>query len=254
MDSNDTANFPAHRGITSELYGSGQELRLQQEIILGIGGWKLLTALGIQPQVCHLNEGHAAFAVLERAHDFMEKTGQPFDVAFKATRAGNLFTTHTAVPAGFDVFQPYLIEQYFCAYAVNKLGIKVDELLALGRANQSNPSENFNMAYLAIRGSGAVNGVSRLHGEVSRGIFASLFPNWPVDEIPVKHITNGVHMTSWDSEAADALWTEACGKDRWRRGGRAGRSACAEARGGRSLARMRRCASAPRRGRRASRA
>jgi len=216
LDSNDAANFPVHRGITSELYGSGQELRLQQEIILGIGGWKLLTALGIQPQVCHLNEGHAAFAVLERAHAFMEKTGQPFDVAFKATRAGNLFTTHTAVPAGFDVFQPYLIEQYFCAYAVNKLGIKVDELLALGRANQSNQSENFNMAYLAVRGSGAVNGVSRLHGEVSRGIFASLFPNWPVNEIPVKHITNGVHMTSWDSEAADALWTEACGKDRWR--------------------------------------
>ncbi len=216
LDSNDVANFPIHRGITSELYGGGQEMRLQQEIILGIGGWKLLSALGIQPEVCHLNEGHAAFAVLERAHDFMDKTGQPFNVALNATRAGNLFTTHTAVAAGFDVFPPYLIEQYFGSYAINKLGIKLEELLALGRQNPDNPSENFNMAYLAIKGSGAVNGVSRLHGKVSRHIFTSLFPRWPENEIPIQHITNGVHMSSWDSQAADDLWTESCGKDRWR--------------------------------------
>src|SRR2546425_4278968 len=112
LDSNDAANFPAHRGITSELYGGGPELRLKQELLLGIGGWRLLRALGVQPEVCHLNEGHAAFAVLERAHTFMEETGQSFEVALAATRAGNLFTTHTAVAAGFDRFAPALIEQY----------------------------------------------------------------------------------------------------------------------------------------------
>ena len=112
LDSNDAANFPAHRGITSELYGGGPELRLKQEMLLGIGGWRLLGALGIQPEVCHLNEGHAAFAVLERARSFMQETGQPFEVALAVTRAGNLFTTHTAVAAGFDRFAPALIEQY----------------------------------------------------------------------------------------------------------------------------------------------
>jgi len=216
LDSNDIANFPIHRGITSQLYGGGQEMRLQQEIILGIGGWKLLTALGIKPEVCHLNEGHAAFAVLERALDFMKETGQSFEVALTATRAGNLFTTHTAVAAGFDVFPPYLIEKYLGSYAVKNLGIKLEELLALGRQNPDNSLENFNMAYLAIRGSGAVNGVSRLHGKVSRNIFTNLFPKWPVNEVPVNYVTNGVHMSSWDSVAADDLWTEACGKERWR--------------------------------------
>ena len=112
LDSNDAANFPAHRGITSELYGGGPELRLKQELLLGIGGWRLLGALGIQPEVCHLNEGHAAFAVLERARSFMQETAQPFEVALAVTRAGNLFTTHTAVTAGFDRFAPALIEQY----------------------------------------------------------------------------------------------------------------------------------------------
>ena len=216
LDSNDAANFPAHRGITSELYGGGPELRLKQELLLGIGGWRLLTALGIQPEVCHLNEGHAAFAVLERVRGFMEKTGQPFDVALVVTRAGNLFTTHTAVAAGFDRFTPALIEQYLGGYAEQKLGITVHEMLALGRQNPNDSSEPFNMAYLAIRGSGAVNGVSRLHGNVSRHLFAPLFPHWPVDDVPIRHVTNGVHMSSWDSAAADELWTAACGKERWR--------------------------------------
>ena len=110
LDSNDAANFPAHRGITSELYGGGPELRLKQELLLGIGGWRLLAALGIEPEVCHLNEGHAAFAVLERARDFMQGSAQPFDVALEVTRVGNLFTTHTAVAAGFDRFPPELHE------------------------------------------------------------------------------------------------------------------------------------------------
>jgi len=215
LDSNDAANYPAHRGITSELYGGGSELRLKQELLLGIGGWRLLRALGIEPEVCHLNEGHAAFAVLERAYDFMAKSGQPFDAALSVTRAGNIFTTHTAVRAGFDRFAPALIEQYLGGYANKRLGITFNELLSLGRQNPNDASEDFNMAYLAIRGSGAVNGVSRLHGEVSRQLFAPLFPNWPQNEIPVGHVTNGVHMPTWDSAAADDLWTETCGKNRW---------------------------------------
>jgi len=128
LDSNDAANFPIHRGITSELYGGGPELRLKQELLLGIGGWRLLRALGLKPEICHLNEGHAAFAVLERAHNFMEDMGQPFEVALAATRAGNLFTTHTAVAAGFALFTPALIEQYVAHYAETKLGIALHEL------------------------------------------------------------------------------------------------------------------------------
>jgi starch phosphorylase len=215
LDSNDAANFPAHRGITSELYGGGPELRLKQEILLGIGGWRLLAALGIKPQVCHLNEGHAAFAVLERARSFMQENAQPFEVALAVTRAGNLFTTHTAVAAGFDRFTPALIEQYLCRYAQDKLGISIRDLLALGRQNPNDASESFNMAYLAIRGSGSVNGVSRLHGQVSRHLFSPLFPHWPEDEVPIGHVTNGVHHPTWDSAAADDLWTKACGKNRW---------------------------------------
>src|SRR5277367_6006572 len=215
LDSNDAANFPAHRGITSELYGGGPELRLKQEMLLGIGGWRLLAALGIQPEVCHLNEGHAAFAVLERALGFMQGNSQPFEVALAATRAGNLFTTHTAVAAGFDRFAPTLVEQYLGRYAKEKLGISLHDLLAMGRLNPNDSSESFNMAYLAIRGSGAVNGVSRLHGKVSRHLFEPLFPNWPADEVPIGYVTNGVHMPTWDSAAADELWTKACGKDRW---------------------------------------
>ncbi|OIR18392.1 maltodextrin phosphorylase [mine drainage metagenome] len=214
LDSNDIANYPAHRGITSELYGGGPELRLKQEMVLGIGGWRLLRALGLQPEVCHLNEGHAAFAVLERARDYMQESGHPFDVALAVTRAGNLFTTHTAVEAGFDRFAPALIEQYLGGYA-QRLGIELHDLLALGRQNPNDPAEPFNMAHLAIRGSGAVNGVSSLHGRVSRHLFQPLFPNYPHAEVPVGHITNGVHMPTWDSAEADELWTEACGKDRW---------------------------------------
>ena len=182
--------------------------------MLGIGGWRLLRALDIEPEVCHLNEGHAAFAVLERARTFMEETGRPFDMALAVTRAGNLFTTHTAVAAGFDRFSPALIEQYLGGYA-KKLGLTLHDLLALGRSNPEDPTESFNMAYLAIRGSGAVNGVSRLHGKVSRHLFGPLFPRWPQDEVPIGHVTNGVHMPTWDSAAADDLWTKACGKERW---------------------------------------
>ena len=215
LDSNDPLNDPGDRAITSELYGGGEEMRLQQEMVLGIGGWRLLEMLGIDCPVCHLNEGHAAFAILERTRHFMQRSGQPFHVALRATRAGNLFTTHTPVAAGFDRFTPDLFVLYFREMAM-EYGVELDDLLALGRMNAKDRSEPFNMAYLAMSGAGAVNGVSRLHGEVSRRVFQSLFPNWPQAEVPVGYVTNGIHVPSWDSAAADALWTDACGKSRWR--------------------------------------
>jgi len=215
LDTNDSANLPTHRGIASELYGGGPEMRLQQEIILGIAGWRLLSALGLNPEVCHLNEGHAAFAVLERALSYMQEHEQTFDVAMTVTRAGNLFTTHTPVEAGFDRFVPELMRQYFREYAENELKIGFDELMALGRKSPDDSSEPFNMAYLALRGSGNVNGVSRLHGAVSRRIFQPLFPRWPQVEVPVGYVTNGVHVPTWDSVEADDLWTERCGPERW---------------------------------------
>ena len=215
LDTNDPANLPSFRGIASELYGGGPELRLRQELVLGVGGWRLMRALGLEPEVCHLNEGHAAFAVLERARSYMEDNGKPFDVALAVTRPGNLFTTHTAVEAGFDRFDPGLIECYLGKYAEEKLSISVDDLLALGRRDRHDSSEPFNMAYLAIHGSGAVNGVSKLHGQVSRRLFQPLFPRWPEAEVPVSHVTNGVHTPTWDSAEADRLWELHCGKQYW---------------------------------------
>jgi len=215
LDSNDPGNMPTHRGITSELYGGGPELRLQQEMVLGIAGWRLLKQLGQNPEVCHLNEGHAAFAVLERARSFMHENDKPFDVALAATRAGNLFTTHTPVAAGFDRFSPALMHLYLNWYATEGLHISFEDLMALGRANPGDANEPFNMAYLAVRGAGAINGVSKLHGAVSRSIFQPLFPRWPVEEVPIGSVTNGVHTASWDSEHSDRLWTEVCGKARW---------------------------------------
>src|SRR5437899_8955289 len=202
LDSNDPANPPAVRGITSELYGGGADLRLQQELLLGIGGWRLLRTLRLEPEVCHLNEGDAAFAVLERARSFMEDTRCPFDVALAATRAGNVFTTHTPVSAGFDRFSPALIERFLRHYTEERLGVSLRDLLALGRENPNDPNEPFNMAYLAVRGSGAVNGVSRLHGPVSRRICQSLLPRWPNVEAPVAHVTNCIHTPSWESPEA----------------------------------------------------
>ncbi len=216
LDTNDPANPPTYRGIATELYGGGPELRLKQELVLGIGGWRLLRALRLQPEVCHLNEGHAAFAVLERARSYMEDNRQPFDVALTITRAGNVFTTHTPVEAGFDRFAPSLIECYLKKYAEERLSISFEDLLALGRRDRQDSSAPFNMAYLAIRGSGAINGVSKLHGQVSRRLFQVLYPRWPETEVPVTHVTNGVHMPTWDSAEADRLWESTCGKDRWR--------------------------------------
>jgi starch phosphorylase len=218
LDSNDPYNSPADRSLTGTLYGGSPEVRLLQEIILGVAGWRLLEALDLGIEVCHLNEGHAAFVVIERARGFMGRHGVTFREALWATRAGNVFTTHTAVPAGFDRFQAdefHRYQPYFDEY-VRGLGLSWSELLGLGRRDPDDTREPFNMAWLAMRGCSWVNGVSRLHGEVSRQLFAELFPRWPEREVPVDHVTNGVHVPSWDSPWTDALWTRAAGKERWR--------------------------------------
>jgi starch phosphorylase len=218
LDSNDPFNAPADRGLTSTLYGGGAEVRLLQEIILGVGGWRLVQALGLEIAICHLNEGHAAFVAVERARHYMQQRKVPFLEALWATRAGNVFTTHTAVPAGFDTFALWEIEQYrpyFDEY-VRDLDMSWPELLGLGRTNPADGSEPFNMAWMAMRSCTSTNAVSQLHGAVSRRLFAGLFPRWPLTEVPVGHVTNGVHVPSWDSPWTDALWTRTAGKERWR--------------------------------------
>ena len=216
LDSNDPLNTPADRGITAKLYGRGPEVRLMQEILLGVGGWQMLQMLGIEVDVCHLNEGHAAFAGLERARQWMRKRGVLFDDALTATRGGNVFTTHTPVEAGFDRYGPDLVCRYLLDDLAREARCSTEHLLALGRKDGTATGEPFNMGYLAMRTSIAANGVSRLHGAVSRRLFQPLFPRWPEREVPVGHVTNGVHVPSWDSPWSDRIWTEACGKARWR--------------------------------------
>jgi starch phosphorylase len=214
LDSNDLMNSPVDQAITAELYGGGQEMRLLQEIVLGIGGWRLLEALDIKPEICHLNEGHAAFVALERIRAFQASHHVTFEEALWATRAGNLFTTHTPVSAGFDRFSPELIHQYL-SEIIQTLGIPFNQFLALGQTSVENPDESFNMTYFALRTCAAANGVSRLHGQVSQQLFHQLYPHWPIGEVPVGYVTNGVHVPTWDSSFTDALWTRVCGKGRW---------------------------------------
>ncbi|MGB7571358.1 MAG: alpha-glucan family phosphorylase [Methanothrix sp.] len=211
LDSNDPMNRPWDRAITANLYSPGQERRLIQEIVLGIGGWNILERLGAEPEVCHLNEGHAAFVVLARAYSFMKRTGCSARAAVWATRAGNIFTTHTPVEAGFDRFDRALVEKYAHFYA-RLLGISLDDLMKLGRAadGEGQDKETFNMAQLALSGCSHANGVSRLHGRVSRRIFRFRYPRWPEVEVPLGHVTNGVHIPTWDSPHAQRLWSQAC--------------------------------------------
>jgi starch phosphorylase len=224
LDSNDPMNSPWDRAITANLYAPGQERRLIQEIVLGIGGWKTIEKLGLEPEVCHLNEGHAAFVVLARAHSFMKKTGSSLSAALWATRAGNVFTTHTPVGAGFDRFSHSLVEKYVRFYA-DLLGLSITDLLAMGEPTinrgiesqrgaggmaGSGDKSQFTMAHLALSGSSHANGVSRLHGRVSRRIFQSRFLRWPEVEVPVGYVTNGVHIPTWDSPVAQQLWMDSC--------------------------------------------
>jgi starch phosphorylase len=189
-------------------------MRLLQEIVLGIGGWRMLEALEIIPEICHLNEGHAAFVTLARISSFQKKYCVSFEEALWATRAGNIFTTHTPVSAGFDCFSSKLIQQYLNVF-VQALGISFNQFLAMGQASADPTDELFNLTYFALRTCATVNGVSRLHCQVSRQLFYQLFPHWPIEEIPVGYVTNGVHVPTWDSSFTDALWTSVCGKGRW---------------------------------------
>ncbi|MGH8226199.1 MAG: alpha-glucan family phosphorylase [Gammaproteobacteria bacterium] len=217
LDSNDPGNNPPDRGITGELYGGDLENRLMQEIILGIGGWQLLETLGLGARInlCHLNEGHAGFAALAHAAAFASRHDTDFETALTAVRAGTLFTTHTPVDAAFDRFPQALIAAYLAPYA-RGFGVALERILALGADPGGEHQGAFNMAALALRTSGGVNGVSRLHARVSRRLFAPQFAGIPPAEVPIGAVTNGVHVPSWDSKSADRLWTETCGENRWR--------------------------------------
>jgi Carbohydrate phosphorylase len=207
LDANDAFNSAADRGITGKLYDAGSEIRILQEVVLGVAGWRTVERLHPEVEICHLNEGHAAFAVLERVRAAMRRSGLSFWEALWATRAGNLFTTHTPVAAGLDRFPPALFAKYgrYLEDFLAEAGISLEELIGLGRIGPDDGSEPFNMAYLAIRGSMQSCGVSRLHAHVSRRLFQALFPRWPEREVPVGHVTNGVHVPSWDSPHADHL-------------------------------------------------
>ena len=220
LDSNDPRNEPGDRGITSELYTGDPEKRLQQEMVLGIGGWRLLEQLGRSPSLCHLNEGHCALALIERAFSWQDDHESDFQTARTATRATNLFTTHTSVASGFDHFSRSLLRLYLTPWLEGR-DLNVDQLLALGSQPSSPDNQStdlkLNMALLALNMSGRFNGVSRIHQKVTQTIFQPFFPRWPAEDIPADYVTNGIHTPSWDSPESDAIWTRACGKDRWRR-------------------------------------
>jgi starch phosphorylase len=196
LDTNLPENSPADRDITSRLYGGGVEMRIKQEIVLGIGGLRALEALNIKPTVYHMNEGHSAFLALERIRVLLEKSSLTFDQARQFVMSTNVFTTHTPVPAGIDTFAPDMMSKYFKHYYPS---LKLDEegFLALGREDVTNKKQGFSMAVLAIRLADSVNGVSALHGDVSRKMWHNLWPQVPPDEVPIQSITNGIHVRSW---------------------------------------------------------
>lgn len=214
LDTNLPENSREDRDITRNLYGGDMEMRIKQEIVLGIGGVKTLAAVGEEPTVFHINEGHAALLALERITRLREKTGLSFDQVREAVAAGQVFTTHTPVPAGIDRFPPRLIEQYF-GHMLPGLGLDIEGLLALGRENTSDKNEFFSMAVLALRTSRFCNGVSELHGAVSRGMWKGMWPGTPEQEVPIQHVTNGVHIRSWLSADMTKLFDRYMG-DRWR--------------------------------------
>lgn len=205
LDANIPQNRPEDRGITAQLYGGDTHTRIQQEIILGIGGLRALRAVGFTPTVCHMNEGHAAFVGLERIRLAMEEHNLPFSVAYEAVKAGTCFTTHTPVPAGNDTFPPTMIDQYLGDY-LRSLGIDRQGLLALGRIHPERESDPFSMTVLALKLANTSNGVSKLHGEVSRKMWSGIWPNLPVHEVPIISITNGVHTQSWIAPEIGTLY------------------------------------------------
>jgi starch phosphorylase len=198
LDTNIPQNSKKDQDLTDYLYGGDLETRIQQEILLGIGGLRALKALGINPTIFHINEGHSAFLSLEKIGTYMRENGLKFREAIELARASNVFTTHTPVPAGIDIFPVMLMDKYFSQY-YNDLGVSRDEFLSLGRKNQFDRFEDFNMAVFAIRLSSYTNGVSKLHGVVSRKMWQSIWPELPEEEIPISSITNGIFPQAWVS-------------------------------------------------------
>ena len=204
IDANLEANKPHFRDLTKSVYGGDNSTRIMQEILLGVGGVRLLRKLGIMPSLFHMNEGHAAFLVLELMKERIE-IGDGFNEAFLKVKSQCLFTTHTPVPAGHDRFSPALMDsaaRHFC----DQLKVRADELLALGRVDPSDSNEDFCMTVLALKGSRAANGVSELHGAVSREMWSSLYPNNLASEVPIGHITNGIHLIGWMKGTARKYW------------------------------------------------
>ncbi len=198
LDTNLPDNDPADRAITGHLYGGDMEMRIKQEIVLGIGGIRGLEAIGIRPDICHMNEGHSAFLALERIRRLIEQHDLSFDEVRPQAAASHVFTTHTPVAAGIDRFPPEMIQRYFKHYH-DSLRLDIEGLLALGRENVLAKNEFFSMAVLAIRTATWANGVSALHGHVSRGMWQGIWPGVPQAEVPIDHVTNGVHARSWMS-------------------------------------------------------
>jgi starch phosphorylase len=213
LDTNVPDNSPEDRHITAQLYGGDQEMRIRQELVLGIGGVRMLKALGIEPKACHMNEGHSAFLSLERCRMLMAEQGASFDEACQAVSASNVFTTHTPVPAGNDAFEPWLIDKYFSNYWP-QLGLDRGQFFALGRQEPGSADEPLNLTVLALRMSGYRNGVSELHGAVSRRLWSGVWPGLPVNEVPIGHITNGIHTRTWISHDMAALYDRYLGP-RW---------------------------------------
>jgi starch phosphorylase len=213
LDTNLEENHPEDRLITAQLYFGDKEMRIIQEILLGIGGIRALRLMGIIPNICHMNEGHAAFMALERIRLLMEKRGISFDEAREIVTSGNVFTTHTPVEAGIDHFPPELIDKFFGRY-FKMLGLLHDEFIALGRQNPKNQQESFCMAVLALKLAGHVNGVSQLHGEVSRRMWRNAWPELPLEQVPLTSITNGIHTRTWMSNHMASLLVRYLGT-RW---------------------------------------
>lgn len=210
LDTNLAENPPDIVSITNRLYGGDEQHRLRQEIVLGIGGVRALRALGLDPQVFHMNEGHAGFLGLERVREWVDR-GLTYDEAIEAVRAGGVFTTHTPVPAGIDRFPRDLFQRYFADFAP-QLGITFDELFELGqRADE--PDGKFNMAVMGLRLASRRNGVAALHGSVARDMFSGMWPALDSQETPIGHITNGVHARSWVSDRVDELLSDVVGDD-----------------------------------------
>jgi starch phosphorylase len=205
LDANIPQNRPEDRAITARLYGGDHTTRIQQEIVLGIGGLRALRAIGKEPTVCHMNEGHAAFVGIERIRIMMEEHKLDFATAYEAVKAGTCFTTHTPVPAGNDAFPPHMIDEYFGDY-FKRLGIDRRGFFALGRIQPENEGEPFGMTVLAIKLANTSNGVSKLHGVVSRKMWNGIWPTLPAGEVPIGSITNGVHTQSWISPEFSQLY------------------------------------------------